>query len=164
MRARACLPTRNGHVASLRLLALVTLAPSSTAARVVGWPSVLNAQTRVVSTANWATKQGEAIHHHLKSSAIPGCDFRKHQVKVPQQHVGCHSTSSFTADATCHALQIPRTPARAHAARWPNESSGRPHRQVRTDKGRVPSQHLNHLGTHGCHCARAHPGEEDIPK
>ena len=50
-RALACLPTNSGYVVSLRRLALVTLAPSSTAAR-VGRPSLLRAQTRVVSTAS----------------------------------------------------------------------------------------------------------------
>ena len=34
-------------------------------------------------------------------------NFRKHLVEVPQQHVGGHSTSSFSADATCHPLQNP---------------------------------------------------------
>ena len=90
--------------------------------------------------ASGASKQGQEIHHHLKSS-VHHRDFRKHQIEIPQQHVGGHSTSSFSADAACHAPEpisfSPIPPARAHAARWfPKESCGRPHWQVRAVKGK----------------------------
>ena len=76
------------------------------------WPvesrrTVSPRKTSSMPKRGWAPPNKGTIHHHFQSSAIPGCDFRKHQVEVPQQHVGGLSTSSFSADATCHALQSP---------------------------------------------------------
>ena len=170
-RARACLPTSSGHVASLRLLALVTLAPSSTVARVMGWPSVLKAQqTRVVSTANWAppNKGRPSTTSSLLPSPAATAGSAKSRSRNSTLVVTRPPPSRQIRPATLsrtHPL-FSRTPARAHAARWwPKESSGRPHRQIRTTpqqgdtkqlrlhprdpalgNKRVPSQHLNHLG------------------
>ena len=63
------------------------------------------------------------------------------EVKVANHDIGRHSATCFAPDAGSHRLQsVPpssQDPARAHAARWwPLASSGRPHRQKRTVKGR----------------------------
>ena len=49
-----------------------------------------------------------------------------------------HSATCFSADALSTASpRLPRTPACTQVARWwPRESSGRPHRQFRTERGK----------------------------
>ena len=88
--ARAAVKTKReptGNVASWRLLAVVTLAPSSTAARVVGWPSVLNARE---GRCQWQVGPPNKGRKFTTTSSLPS-DFRKHQIEIPQQHVGGHS-------------------------------------------------------------------------
>ena len=140
-RARARLPTNSRYVASWRLRALVTLAPSSTAARVVGRPSLRSAHTKVVSTANWAPlkigRPSTTVSSRLPSASEPTKPRSRSRNNTLVVTRPPPSRQIRAATLSKAHPRLSRTPTRAHAARWwPKESSGRPHRQVRTVRGK----------------------------
>ena len=84
-------------------------------------------------------EQREAFRNNF--SAAPIVHLWCQDIQITHMHVGRNASASLTANSCANALnckpRLPRTPALLHAARWwPNESSGRPHRQVRETKGK----------------------------
>ena len=87
----------------------------------------------------WWCPLPTAVHHHLKSPSV--CHSRHCQIHVP--------LNTFVRTRPFASLQIlamalsrenplrPNIPTRAQAARWwPQTSRRRPHRQLRSDRGR----------------------------
>ena len=119
-RARARLPTSSGYVASLRLRALVTLAPSSTAARVVGRPSLRSAHTKVVSTANWAPlkigRPSTTISSRLPSASEPTKPRSRSRNNTLVVTRPPPSRQIRAATLSRAHPRLPRTPARARCS------------------------------------------------
>ena len=52
------------------------------------------------------TEQRKAIHNDLEPPSISNCSWEG-QIQITHQHVGCDTTASLTADASCDALESP---------------------------------------------------------
>ena len=91
----------------------------------------------MVSTASWAP---EAIHLPLSRAAerlVHGTGRSKSRRKTLTDTRAPASRRTRAAAVSNENPREPKTPALGHAARWwPKTSSGRPHRQVREDRGR----------------------------
>ena len=104
-----------------------------------GSPSPRTAETRVVSTASWTPPKSG------RPSATTSSRLLSLTLGTPRSRSLTNWLVATLAPASRQTLPaalsranplLPSTPHLAHAARWwPKASSGRPHRQVRLDRG-----------------------------
>ena len=139
-RARPFPRHNSGYVLSLCLRASANACPSLLSAFRRCVPSACNGETTVASMANWLPP------NNVKPSAMTS----KRRASLLWEGVMSRSrTITFADTLVPPSLQIcamafsaanpllPSTPTVLHAARWwPKASTGRPHRQVQTVKGR----------------------------
>ena len=144
---------------SLRRLAVSRAAPSTLAHRGCGVPSRRSGETNVVSTASWAPwKSGNpsTTTSILRlSNGFGAARSMSWTLTFVDTRPPASLQTRAAADSNAKPLE-PNTPATAHAARWwPLESSGRPHRQERLDKGRGSQRRRNRSTRNGWGSKRA---------
>ena len=137
-------PTNSGKTATFLRLAACSATPScveQTAPLLRTSVVVQRTHQRGVDGELGAAPQRQAIHHNFQSATVSN---RNVQIHVPDKHVRPDSSARLSTHpgSLWSPMRIPdgpTTPLPAHKLHDDGHcmSSGRPHRQLRTDKGRA---------------------------